>query len=60
MATEIKATRRIFREAERPRFLTVEEFALMLRVEVRTVYSWVSKGMCALQKGGTAHSLLVR
>ena len=29
MATDIKATRRIFREsAERPRFLTVEELAL--------------------------------
>jgi excisionase family DNA binding protein len=38
-------------EAE-PRFLTVEELADMLRVEVRTVYSWVSKGNVPFRKAG--------
>jgi excisionase family DNA binding protein len=40
------------RSAESPRFLTVEELALMLRVEVRTVYSWVSKGSVPFRKAG--------
>jgi excisionase family DNA binding protein len=35
-----------------PRFLTVEELAEMLRVEVRTVYSWVSKGSVPFRKAG--------
>jgi excisionase family DNA binding protein len=39
------------KEAE-PRFLTVEELAEMLRVEVRTVYSWVSKGNVPFRKAG--------
>ena len=37
---------------ERPSFLTVEELAEMLRVEVRTVYSWVSKGSIPFRKAG--------
>jgi excisionase family DNA binding protein len=53
MATEIKMTRPGARETvERPCFLTVEELALMLRVEVRTVYSWVSKGSVPFRKAG--------
>jgi excisionase family DNA binding protein len=53
MATEIKMTRPVARESvERPRFLTVEELALILRVEVRTVYSWVSKGSVPFRKAG--------
>lgn len=35
-----------------PRFLTVDELAVMLRVEVRTVYSWVSKGSVPFRKAG--------
>lgn len=38
--------------ADEPRFLTVEELAEMLRVEVRTVYSWVSKGNVPFRKAG--------
>jgi excisionase family DNA binding protein len=53
MATEIKMTRPLARPSvERPRFLTVEELAEMLRVEVRTVYSWVSKGSVPFRKAG--------
>lgn len=53
MATQIKTTRPIARgSVERPRFLTVEELAEMLRVEVRTVYSWVSKGSVPFRKAG--------
>lgn len=37
---------------ERPTFLTVEELAELLRVEVRTVYSWVSKGNVPFRKAG--------
>ena len=53
MATEIKMAQPIARGSiERPRFLTVEELAQMLRVEVRTVYSWVSKGSVPFRKAG--------
>jgi excisionase family DNA binding protein len=38
--------------ADGPRFLAVEELAEMLRVEVRTVYSWVSKGNVPFRKAG--------
>jgi excisionase family DNA binding protein len=38
--------------AQKPSFLTVEELAEMLRVEVRTVYSWVSKGSVPFRKAG--------
>lgn len=37
---------------QKPSFLTVEELAEMLRVEVRTVYSWVSKGSVPFRKAG--------
>ena len=37
---------------QKPSFLTVEELAEMLRVEVRTVYSWVSKGTVPFRKAG--------
>jgi excisionase family DNA binding protein len=38
--------------AQKPSFLTVEELAEMLRVEVRTVYSWVTKGSVPFRKAG--------
>ena len=38
--------------SEKPCFLTVVELADMLRVEVRTVYSWVSKGSVPFRKAG--------
>jgi len=40
------------RSGEKPRFLTVEDPAEMLRVEPRTVYSWVSKGSVPFRKAG--------
>jgi excisionase family DNA binding protein len=40
------------RSTANARFLTVEELAEMLRVEVRTVYSWVSKGRVPFRKAG--------
>jgi excisionase family DNA binding protein len=53
MAMQLKMTRSVARPMlERPRFMTVEELALMLRVEVRTVYSWVSKGSVPFRKAG--------
>ena len=39
-------------EGDHPHFLTVEELAEMLRVEVRTVYSWVAKGSVPFRKAG--------
>ncbi len=35
-----------------PRFLTVKELAEMLRVRVRTVYSWVEEGLIPYHKAG--------
>lgn len=53
MATEIKISRPIDRgSVNPPRFLTVEELAEMLRVEVRTIYSWVSKRSVPFRKAG--------
>jgi excisionase family DNA binding protein len=53
MGAEMRMNRTMTRRsAESPRFLTVEELALMLRVEVRTVYSWVSKGSVPFRKAG--------
>ena len=53
MGAEIRMNRAMTRKSvESPRFLTVEELALMLRVEVRTVYSWVSKGSVPFRKAG--------
>lgn len=40
------------KSTEKPYFLTVEELADMLRVEVRTVYSWVSRGSVPFRKAG--------
>lgn len=40
------------RSGEKSRFLTVEDLAEMLRVEPRTVYSWVSKGSVPFRKAG--------
>ena len=44
---------------EEPRFLTVEELAQMLRVEVRTVYSWVSKEKVPFRKAGRRTIFLI-
>ena len=44
---------------ETPRFLTVEELAQMLRVEVRTVYSWVSQEKVPFRKAGRRTIFLV-
>jgi excisionase family DNA binding protein len=53
MATEIRMNSAGDRRSmPQPRFLTVEELAEMLRVEVRTVYSWVSKGSVPFRKAG--------
>jgi excisionase family DNA binding protein len=35
-----------------PKFLTVEEVAELLRVEKRTVYEWVSRGLIPYRKAG--------
>ena len=37
---------------ELPRFLTVKELAQMLRVKVRTVYSWVEDDLIPYHKAG--------
>jgi excisionase family DNA binding protein len=37
---------------ELPRFLTVRDLAEMLRVRVRTVYSWVADGLIPYHKAG--------
>jgi len=47
----VRSQRKPF-EGDDPRFLTVEELAEMLPVEVRTVYSWVSKGSVPFRKAG--------
>ena len=44
---------------EKPRFLTVEELAQMLRVEVRTVYSWVSQEKVPFRKAGRRTIFLI-
>ena len=44
---------------EKPRFLTVEELAEMLRVEVRTVYSWVSQEKVPFRKAGRRTIFLI-
>ena len=47
------------KEMERPRFLTVEELAEMLRVEVRTVYSWVAHEKVPFRKAGRRTIFLI-
>lgn len=37
---------------ELPKFLTVKELAQMLRVKVRTVYSWVEDDLIPYHKAG--------
>ena len=44
---------------ENPRFLTVDELAEMLRVEVRTVYSWVSQEKVPFRKAGRRTIFLI-
>ena len=44
---------------EKPCFLTVEELAEMLRVEVRTVYSWVSQEKVPFRKAGRRTIFLI-
>lgn len=44
---------------EKPQFLTVEEVAALLRVEVRTVYSWVSQGKVPFRKAGRRTIFLI-
>jgi excisionase family DNA binding protein len=44
---------------ERPRFLTVEELAEMLRVEVRTIYSWVAQEKVPFRKAGRRTIFLI-
>ena len=51
--------RAIKNEGEKPRFLTVEELAEMLRVEVRTVYSWVSQEKVPFRKAGRRTIFLI-